>query len=104
MFLPGGIVCACVRGYWLIISRFRKYLNAVRKLKFDGMRDYLTTTGLLNKILFFRKVPKEFHLDYDKLEDRPSLASAPPGSGASPGPPGGSPGPIGPQSSQQGGL
>lgn len=24
-------------------------------------------------LLFCRKVPKEFHLDYDKLEDRPSL-------------------------------
>ncbi|XP_023333121.1 CCR4-NOT transcription complex subunit 2 [Eurytemora carolleeae] len=52
----------------------------------------------------WRKVPKEFHLDYDKLEDRPSLASAPPGSGPSPGPTGGSPGPIGPQNTQQGGL
>ena len=26
--------------------------------------------------LFFRKVPKEFHLDYDKLEDRPSLPAS----------------------------
>jgi len=46
----------------------------------------------------WRKVPKEFHLDYDKLEERPSL----PASGPSPGPSGGSPGPVlgGPQ--QQG--
>jgi CCR4-NOT transcription complex subunit 2 len=45
----------------------------------------------------WRKVPKEFHLDYDKLEERPSL----PASGPSPGPSGGSPGPgLGPQ--QQG--
>lgn len=47
----------------------------------------------------WRKVPKEFHLDYDKLEDRPSLPSsltgaqhsgvgpAPPSSAGSPAPP-----------------
>ena len=48
----------------------------------------------------WRKVPKEFHLDYDKLEERPSLPSSLTGGGPSPGPSGGSPGPIGP--SQQG--
>jgi len=63
----------------------------------------------------WRKVPKEFHLDYDKLEDRPSLPSSltggpspsgvsvggvggsgppPPHSGHHPGPPSGSPGPL----------
>merc|ERR1719443_448368 len=63
----------------------------------------------------WRKVPKEFHLDYDKLEDRPSLPStltggpSPSGvnvggvgnsgppqshSGHHPGPPSGSPGPL----------
>jgi len=62
----------------------------------------------------WRKVPKEFHLDYDKLEDRPSLPSSltgGPGSGSAggvgvggggggpppphhPGPPSGSPGPL----------
>ena len=30
----------------------------------------------------WRKVPKEFHLDYDKLEDRPSLPSSLTGGGA----------------------
>ena len=36
----------------------------------------------------WRKVPKEFHLDYDKLEDRPSLPSSLTGGGgvAVPGP------------------
>ena len=53
-------------------------------------------------ILNFRKVPKEFHLDYDKLEDRPSLPTnlaataqgphsgvpaVPPSSAGSPAPP-----------------
>ena len=32
-------------------------------------------------VLSFRKVPKEFHLDYDKLEDRPSLPSSLTGAG-----------------------
>ena len=44
----------------------------------------------------YRKVPKEFHLDYDKLEDRPSLPAnmtggvsggVPPSSAGSPAPP-----------------
>ena len=44
----------------------------------------------------YRKVPKEFHLDYDKLEDRPSLppnmtggvsSGVPPSSAGSPAPP-----------------
>ena len=35
-----------------------------------------------------RKLPKEFHLDYDKLEDRPSLQTSLSGSGPSPGPSG----------------
>jgi len=49
----------------------------------------------------WRKVPKEFHLDYDKLEERPSL----PASGPSPGPTAGSPGPgLGPQQPVQQGL
>ena len=51
---------------------------------------------------FSRKVPKEFHLAYDKLEDRPSLPTnlsgqhggvpATPSSGGSPAPPMGSSG------------
>ena len=47
----------------------------------------------------WRKVPKEFHLDYDKLEDRPSLPSSLTGGGgvAVPGPGVGGPG------AQQGG-
>lgn len=70
----------------------------------------------------WRKVPKEFHLDYDKLEDRPSLPSSltggpspsgvsvggvggsgppPPHSGHHPGPPSGSPGPLVPQQPPQ---
>jgi len=50
----------------------------------------------------WRKVPKEFHLDYDKLEERPSLPSSLTGGGPSPGPSPGSPGPIGPSQQQQG--
>lgn len=69
-----------------------------------------TTTYERGTYYFFdvnswRKVPKEFHLDYDKLEDRPSLPSSLTG-GPSPGvnvsaaahhsgPPSGSPGPLG---------
>merc|ERR1719244_2379294 len=79
-----------------------------------------TTTYERGTYYFFdvnswRKVPKEFHLDYDKLEDRPSLPSSltggpspsgvsvggvggsgppPPHSGHHPGPPSGSPGPL----------
>merc|ERR1719228_2661965 len=49
----------------------------------------------------WRKVQKEFHLDYDKLEDRPSLPFSLMGTGPSPGPSGGSPGPIGPQGPPQ---
>jgi len=49
----------------------------------------------------WRKVPKEFHLDYDKLEDRPSLQTSLTGAGPSPGPSGGSPGPIVPQGPSQ---
>ena len=39
----------------------------------------------------WRKVPKEFHLDYDKLEDRPSLPSSLTGAGG----PGGSQSSVG---------
>ena len=62
----------------------------------------------------WRKVPKEFHLDYDKLEDRPSLPTSltgggPAGSGA--GQPGsqssggvsGSPAPLAPPPPQPSG-
>ena len=51
----------------------------------------------------WRKVPKEFHLDYDKLEDRPSLpsnlssaggAAASQTSGGAPHPVSGSPSPL----------
>ena len=45
----------------------------------------------------WRKVPKEFHLDYDKLEDRPSLPSnlsSPSQSSAGPHPVSGSPSPL----------
>merc|ERR1719369_2555112 len=42
----------------------------------------------------WRKVPKEFHLDYDKLEDRPSLPSSLLAQGPSPAPTGDSPGPL----------
>jgi len=59
-----------------------------------------TTTYERGTYYFFdvnnwRKVPKEFHLDYDKLEDRPSLPSSL--TGAGPGhthPGGGSPAPV----------
>jgi len=54
-------------------------------------------------VVNWRKVPKEFHLDYDKLEDRPSLPSSLTGTGPSPAnshPGTGSPGPVPP--SQQG--
>lgn len=71
----------------------------------------------------WRKVPKEFHLDYDKLEDRPSLPSSltggggPAGSGAGqpgsqssvggpghqPGPVSGSPSPLAPPPPQPSG-
>ena len=66
-----------------------------------GMRIKLLQTNPLPQ------VPKEFHLDYDKLEDRPSLPSSltggpSPGSVSvggpgphHPGPPSGSPGPLG---------
>lgn len=72
-----------------------------------------TTTYERGTYYFFdvnswRKVPKEFHLDYDKLEDRPSLPSSltggpspvagvggPPPPHGHPGPPSGSPGPLG---------
>lgn len=51
----------------------------------------------------WRKVPKEFHLDYDKLEERPSLPASGPSPG--PGPSDGSPGPgLGPQQPVQQGL
>lgn len=52
----------------------------------------------------WRKLPKEFHLDYDKLEDRPSLQTSLTGSGPSPGPSGSSPGPLVPQGPSQPGL
>merc|ERR1712241_1255134 len=45
----------------------------------------------------WRKVPKEFHLDYDKLEDRPSLPSnlsSPSHTSAGPHPVSGSPSPL----------
>ena len=42
----------------------------------------------------WRKVPKEFHLDYDKLEDRPSLPSSLTGAGGSQSSVGGSPSPL----------
>ena len=54
----------------------------------------------------WRKVPKEFHLDYDKLEDRPSLPSSlTGGGGVGPGGPphhpvSGSPSPLVPPLSQ----
>jgi len=51
----------------------------------------------------WRKVPKEFHLDYDKLEDRPSLPSSLLAQGPSPAPTGDSPGPLGAQQQQSGG-
>jgi len=68
-----------------------------------------TTTYERGTYYFFdvstwRKVPKEFHLDYDKLEERPSLPSSlqagggpSPGIGPPhhPGPLSGSPGPMG---------
>jgi len=76
-----------------------------------------TTTYERGTYYFFdvnswRKVPKEFHLDYDKLEDRPSLPSSltggpstVPGVGGPGGPPphhpqAGSPGPLGQQGPQ----
>ena len=40
----------------------------------------------------WRKVPKEFHLDYDKLEDRPSLPSSLTGGGGPAGSGAGQPG------------
>lgn len=61
-----------------------------------------------NFFLNYRKVPKEFHLDYDKLEDRPSLPTnltgaqhaggvpAAPTSAGSPAPP-----PMGPMAGLQ---
>merc|ERR1719500_1070035 len=80
-----------------------------------------TTTYERGTYYFFdvstwRKVPKEFHLDYDKLEERPSLPSSlqagpSPGVGVGgphpnhPGPLSGSPGPMGgPTQGGPGGL
>ena len=75
-------------------------VNSWRKVDGDGEIKRLQTNPL-------PQVPKEFHLDYDKLEDRPSLPSSltggpSPGSVSvggpgphHPGPPSGSPGPLG---------
>jgi len=79
-----------------------------------------TTTYERGTYYFFdvnswRKVPKEFHLDYDKLEDRPSLPSSltggPSPGGVNvggpphhPGPPSNSPGPLGSGAQASGGA
>ena len=89
-------------------------VNSWRKVTVDPPSNHPILFSKINLLLF--QVPKEFHLDYDKLEERPSLPSSlqagpSPGVGVGgphpnhPGPLSGSPGPMGgPAQGGPGGL
>jgi CCR4-NOT transcription complex subunit 2 len=101
---------SCTKINKLTLARYHKE-ERVWITRAPGMAPSEKTTTYERGTYYFfdvtswRKVPKDFHLDYDKLEDRPSLPSSlmggpsPPGvAGPGPhhGPPSGSPGPLGP--------
>ena len=80
----------CLRKIWfiyIVIVRYHKeervwITRAPGMVPSEKTATYERGTYAFFDVNCWRKVPKEFHLDYDKLEDRPSLPSSLTGGGA----------------------
>ena len=59
--------------YFFDVTNWRYAYSELLLLHVTKLRYNYNSTNTYGFAIFHRKVSKEFHLDYDKLEDRPSL-------------------------------